>query len=312
MHGRYEWSQRKNPDSVQRAIRYFEQAVTKDPSFAKAFAGLADCYTLRNNVAYGTAGVKEAMEKAGYNARKAVEAGDSLPESHTSLGMVKLRYQWDWNGAEHELRRAIQLDPDYAPAHYWYSNLLAAMRRFEESVREAEIAKGLDPYSPLSHMNYGRALYYARRYDEAATYLAEAAGRYPDSPQPPHVLAIVLMQQGRYDEAIAMLEAMRPNHSRHVLAALGFAYGRAGRPDKAAEVLRDIERLSTPEEPMPPQEKAFVYIGMGERDKAFAQLEEVYQGRFSGLAFLLTDPVYDSLRDDPRFADLARRVNLTP
>jgi tetratricopeptide (TPR) repeat protein len=273
---------------------------------------LADCYSLRNNVAYGTAGVREAMEKAGYNARKAVEAGDSLPEAHTSLGMVKLRYQWDWDGAEREFKRAIELSPDYAPAHYWYSNLLAAMGRFDESIKEAEAAKSLDPYSPLSHMNYGRALYYARRYDEATAYLSEAAEHYPDFPQLPHMLAITWMQQGRYDQAITTLEAMRPKNSRHVDAALGFAYGRTGRLDKAGEMLRDIDRLSTKEEPMPPQEKAFVYIGMGERDEAFAKLEEVYKGRFSGLAYLLTEPAYDSLRDDPRFADLARRVNLMP
>jgi serine/threonine protein kinase/Tfp pilus assembly protein PilF len=312
MHGRSEWSRRKNAADVQKAIDYFERAVTLDPSFAKAYAGLADCYTLRNNVAYGTAGVREAMEKAGYNARKAVEAGDSLPEAHTSLGLVKLRYEWDWAGAEREFRRAIELNSDYESAHYWYSNLLAVMRRFDESVREAEVAKSLDPYSPASHMNYGRALYYARRYDEAAAYLSGAAGRYPEHPQPSHLLALVLMQQGRYDEAVAKLEAMRPRHPRYVNAALGFAYGRMGRLDKAEEMLQNIERLSTPEEPMPPIEWAFVYIGMGRRDDAFAKLEEVYTGRFSHLTYLLTDPVFDSLRDDPRFADLARRVSLTP
>jgi hypothetical protein len=105
---------------------------------------------------------------------------------------------------------------------------------------------------------------------------------------------------------------MRPKNSRHVDAALGFAYGRAGRLNKADEILRDIDRLSTPDEPMPPQEKAFVYIGMGNRDEAFAKLEEAYKGRYFGLAFLLTEPTYDNVRDDPRFADLARRVNLTP
>jgi serine/threonine-protein kinase len=311
MHGRYEWSQRKNPESMRRAIEFFEQAVIKDPSFAKAYAGLADCYSLRNNVAYGAAGVREAMEKASYNARKAVEAGASLPEAHTSLGMVRLRYQWEWGGAERELRRAIELDPDYAPAHFWYSNLLAVTGRFDESIREAELAKGLDPYSPVSYMNYGRALYYARRYDEAAAYLAASAEHYPDYPQLPHILALVLMQQGRYDEAIAKLEGMRPKHSRYVDAALGFAYGKAGRPDDAAEMLRDIDRLSTPEEPMPPLEKALVYIGTGDRDQAFAKLEEVYKDRFSALAYLMTDPMYDDLRTDPRYANLARRLNYT-
>jgi serine/threonine-protein kinase len=312
MHGRAAWAQRKGAEDVQRAVEFFEQAVAKDPSFAKAYAGLADCYLLRNNVAYGAAGVRESMEKGGYNARKAVEAGDSLPESHTSLGMFKLRYEWDWAGAERHFRRALELDPDYAPAHYWYSNLLAARGRFDESVKEAEAAKSLDPYSPLSHMNYGRALYYARRYEEAAAVLSEAAERYPDFPQLPHMLALTLMQQGRYDEAVATLEGMRPKHSRYADAALGFAYGRTGRLDDAAEVLRDIDRISATSEPMPPQEKALVYIGTGDRDRAFEKLEETYADRASALAYLLTDPVYDTLRGDPRFADLARRVNLTP
>jgi serine/threonine-protein kinase len=312
MRGRYEWSQRKNPASVTRAIGFFEQAVAKDPAFAKAYAGLADCYALRNNVAYGPAGTKEAMEKAAYNARKAVEAGDALPESHTSSGLVKLRYEWDWAGAEREFRRAVELDPDYAPAHYWYANLLAVLGRFDDSIREAEVARGLDPYSPLAEHNYARAFHYARRYDEAAALLRSLVERYPTHSQFPHMLALVLVQLGRYDEAIATVERRRAADPRYADAALGYAYGRVGRRDDAAEVLRDIERLSTPEKPMPAQERALVYIGMGERDKAFETLEEVYRDRFAGLAFLKTDPMYDSLRDDPRFEDLARRANLTP
>jgi serine/threonine-protein kinase len=311
MYGRYEWSQRRSPGSLQRAIGYFEQAVDKDPSFAKAYAGLADCYALRNNVAYGPTGTKEAMEKAGYAARKAVEAGDSLSEAHTSMGLFKLRYEWDWAGAEREFRRAVELNADYAPAHYWYSNLLAVYGRSEESIREAEVARSLDPYSPLSEHNYARAFYYARRYDEAEARFRALVARHPEYSQFPHMLALVLMQQGRDDEAIAILERMRPTNPRYASAALGFAYGKVGRPDDALAILRDIERLSTPENPMPAQERALVYIGMRDYDKAFETLEEVYRDRFAGLAFITADPIYDGLRPDPRYADLARRVNLT-
>jgi tetratricopeptide (TPR) repeat protein len=125
------------------------------------------------------------------------------------------------------------------------------------------------------------------------------------------MLALVLMQQGRDDEAIAILEQLRSTNPRYASAALGFAYGKAGRVADAAEMLRDIERLSTPKEPMPAQERALVYIGMRDYDKAFETLEEVYRDRFAGLAFLTADPIYDGLRPDPRYADLARRVNLT-
>jgi serine/threonine protein kinase/tetratricopeptide (TPR) repeat protein len=312
MRGRHEWSQRKNRADVQRAIEYFEQAVAIDPSFAKAYAGLADCYALRNNVAYGPEGTKEAMEKAGYAARKAVEAGDSLPETHTSLGLIKLRYEWDWAGAERAFLRAIELNPDYAPAHFWYSNLLAALGRTDDCIREAEVAKRLDPYSPVAQQNYARAFHYARRHGEAEAHLRGMLERHPDYPQFLHLLGLVLVQQGRYDEAIERLERLRAINPRHAGAALGYAYGKAGRTADALEMLRDIERLSTPENPMPAQERAIVYIGMGDREKAFETLEEVYKERFAGLAFLTVEPGYDSLRGDPRFADLARRVNLTP
>jgi len=312
MRGRYEWSQRRNPGSVERAIRFFEEAVAKDPSFAKAYAGLADCYSLRNNVAYGAAGVREAMEKAGYNARKAVEAGDSLAEAHTSMALVNLQYEWDWAGAEREFKRALELDPDYAPARYWYSNLLALLGRFDDSIREAEAARSLDPYAPTSENNYARAFYYARRYHEAATHYRRMVEQYPDYPQFPHMLALVLLQQGLYGDAIATLERLRETNPRYANGALGFAYGKAGRPEDAAEILRDIDRLSTPENPMPPLERALVYIGLGDRDRAFELLEEVYRNRFPGVTYLETDPMYDGLRPDPKFADLARRLNLRP
>jgi serine/threonine protein kinase/tetratricopeptide (TPR) repeat protein len=312
MRGRYEWSQRKNSGSIERAIGFFEQAVAKDPSFAKAYAGLADCYSLRNNVAYGAAGVQEATEKARYAAHKAVEAGDSLPEAHTSMALFKMQYEWDWAGAEREFKRAAELNPDYAPAHYWYSNLLALLGRFDDSIREAETARGLDPYAPISAHNYARALYYARRYDEAAARFRELAGRYPDYAQFRHMLALTLMQQGNYDEAVATLERLRAENPRYADAALGFAYARTGRPDDAAGILRDIDQLSTPENPMPPLERAVVYIGLGDRDRAFELLEQMYRDKSPGLTYLETDPMYDGLRPDPRFSELARRLNLRP
>ncbi|HWW75802.1 MAG TPA: protein kinase, partial [Pyrinomonadaceae bacterium] len=312
MRGRYEWSQRKNPGSMERAIGFFEQAVAKDPSFAKAYAGLADCYALRNNVAYGAAGVKEAVEKARFAALRAVEAGPSLPEAHTSMALVKMQYDWDWAGAEHEFERALDLNPDYAPAHYWYSNLLAVLGRFDESLREAESARALDPYAPISEHNCARAFYYARRYDEAAARFRSLTERYPDYAQFRHMLALTLMQQGNYDEAVATLERLRAENPRYADAALGFAYAKLGRNEDAAEMLRDIERLSTPDDPMPPLERALVYIGMGDRDRAFELLDETYVERTPGLTYLETDPMYDGLRADPRFAALSRRLNLRP
>jgi tetratricopeptide (TPR) repeat protein len=218
-----------------------------------------------------------------------------------------LNYEWDWNRAEQEFRRAIDLDPDYASARYGYSNLLVVLKRFDESIAESDAAKSLDPYSPVSDMNHGRALYYARRYDEAAEYFRRMLEQNPDCPQCLHMTALVQLQQGLYGEAIATLEKLHEKKPLHAAAALGYAYAKAGRHDDAIRMLRELEQSS---DPISPHEKALVYIGLGDRDQAFSMLEEAYDDRFAGLIYLTTDPIYDDLRPDPRFAELARRLKL--
>ncbi|MBA3711708.1 MAG: protein kinase [Pyrinomonadaceae bacterium] len=311
MRGRYYWGLKRDRENIQTAIRLFERAIELDPSFAKAYTGLADSYVLITNVAYGPVPTKEAMDKARWNARQALDLDDALPEAHTSMGIIKLLHGWNWQEAEQEFARAIELDPEYAPARYWYSNLLAMQGRFDESIMQSVIAKGLDPYSPHAEVNYGRALYYSRRYDEAAAHFHKLLEGNPDYPQFLHMMGLVLLQQGRYEEAIATLEKLYSIRPLHAAAALGYAYGKAGRHHDALGILRTLDEFSRTE-PIPPLEKALVYIGMGHRDEAFSMLEKVYEERFGILAYLTTDPLYDDLRPDPRFADLARRLNLTP
>lgn len=308
MRGRHLWSLKRNRQNIREAINLFERAIELDPSFAKAYAGLADSYAL-TNVLYGVAPIREAMDKARWAARKAIELDDSLAEAHTSVGLVSLRYEWDWQESEREFKRAIELNPEYAPARFWYSNLLAARGRFDESIKQGELAKSYDPYSRLADMNYGRALYYQRRYDAAAAHFATLLEQNPDYPQFLHVMGFVLVQQGRFDEAIAALEKLHAKDPLHAAAALGYAYGKAGRGDDARRVLRELDELSKTEA-VPPQEKALVYLGLGDRDMAFAQLEACYEARVTGLIYLTTDPIYDDLRTDPRFAELAGRLNL--
>lgn len=311
MRGRRYWSLKRDRENIQAAIELFDRAIELDPAFAKAYTGLADSYVLMSNVAYGPMRTKEAMDKARWAARQALEIDESLPEAHTSMGVIKFRYDWEWEQSEQLFRRAIVLDPEYAPAHYWYSNLLAVSGRFEEALRESETAKALDPYSPVSAMNYGRMLYYARRYDEAAEYFRKLLGERPDYPQFQHLMGLILLQQGRYPEAIAVLEKMHEPNPRFAAAALGFAYGKAGRLVEAAGILRELDEFNR-KEPMPSLEKALVYIGTGDKDAAFAQLEDAYKERFASLAYLRIDPLYDDLRSEPRFADLIRRVNVKP
>jgi tetratricopeptide (TPR) repeat protein len=226
---------------------------------------------------------------------------------------MKMSYMEGRQEAEQEFRRAIELDPDYAQARYWYSNLLAASGRFDESIRESEIARSLDPYSPVAEMNYGRALYYARRFDEAETYFRRLLERSPDNEQFQHMAGYLFLRQGHYDEGVAILEKLHAEDPLYGAAALGYAYGKVGRYEEARAALRELDALSTPEKPLPQFEKAVVYIGMGDRDAAFAMLERAYQEQFGQLLIYLTiDPIYDDLRADPRYADLVRRINQTP
>jgi tetratricopeptide (TPR) repeat protein len=312
MRGRYVWSLKRDRENIRQAISLFEQARDLDPSFARAYTGLADCYALTSNVLYGPMPIAEAMAKARYNARQALALDDSLPEAHTSMGVIRMQFDWDWAEAEREFKRASELDPEYAPAHFWYTVLLAARGRFDEAVRESEVARSLDPYSALADQNYARALYYARRFDEAEAYLRKKIEEKPEAPQLKHIMGYVLLQQGRVDEAIATFKELIPARRLYSTAALGYAYGRAGRDEDALRMLDDLDAFSKAGEIVPPFEKAVIYIGMGRKDEAFAMLNEAYEMRTPNLVGLAAEPACDDIRSDPRFADLMRRLNLAP
>ncbi|MBV8857867.1 MAG: protein kinase [Acidobacteria bacterium] len=312
MLGRNVWSLKRNGENTQEAIRLFEQAVAADPTFARAYSGLADCYAMSDNILYGPIRTSEAMNKARYNARMALELDDSLAEAHTSMGLVRLRYDWDWAEAEREFKRAIELNPEYAQAHFWYTSVLAARGRFDEAIRESEAARALDPYSAFADQNYARALYYARRPGEAEAYLRQKIEEKPGVPQLQHMLGYVLLQQGRIDEAIAIFEKLPPERRLYSAAALGYSYGRAGREEDALRMIGELDEFSRQGVFVPPFEKALIYIGMNRRDEAFALLNESYDLRTPNLTVLAVEPAFDVIRDDPRFADLTRRLNLTP
>ena len=310
MRGRYYWT-RRDRDNIQIAIKYFDQAIDLDPSFAEAYAGLADCYVLSSSVLYGPMKPAEAIEKASYNARKAIELNATLPEAHTSMGTINLKYNWDWKEAERDYQLATNLDPNYAPARFWYANLLIVLGRPDDAIREAAIGKSLDPYAHVSMMNYARTLYYARRFDEAAESLNELLQEDAEYAQGLHMLAWVRIQQRRFGDAIILLEKLHAKDPLHSSAALGLAYGKAGKRTDALKMIQELDEFAR-ERSIPPLEKALVHIGLGELDEAFEGLEQAYRDRVPNLAYLTTDPIYDDLRKDARFNDLARRVGLLP
>jgi eukaryotic-like serine/threonine-protein kinase len=308
--GLYYWN-RRDKDNILRAIDSFNQAIERDPAYARAYAGLAECYVMMPTVAFRAMKTQDAMEKAAWAAKKALAIDQNLPEAHTSLGIVQLRYEWNWQAAEKSFMQAIALAPDLASAHYWYSNLLAVIGRLEESRIESERARQLEPLSPLYITNLGKAYYRARDFDKTIGYFRNVLSEDPNNTSAMYMLALAYFQKSMYPEAIELLEKLSNINKWYAAAPLGYAYAKAGRVDDARRILNEMEERSKTEH-LPAQERAIVYIGLGDNDSAFYWLEESYKERFGSIIALTTDPFFDSIKSDPRFAVLARKINLVP
>ena len=308
LRGRDYWRFR-DEENIKRAIEHFDAATKHDPSYARAYAGLSDSYVLLNVVSYGHMDTKEAMSKAEWAAKRAIEIDEKSAEAHTSLGAVEMRYHWNWAGAEREFKRAIQLKPDYAPAHHWYSNLLAIMGNVRESIAESERAKDLDPFSPVASMNYCRALYVARQYDDADACFVKLSNDQPGYTNGQYVHAFVYIKQGRYLDAIRIFEALYSANKRAGGAALGYAYGIAGRKEDARRVLSEMLDLMKLDY-LPPQEIALIYLGLGDGQNTFIWLNKAADERFAPLASITVDPLFDTIRSDERFDELLKKLSL--
>ncbi|MDQ3918332.1 MAG: protein kinase, partial [Acidobacteriota bacterium] len=302
---------RRDQNNIKTAIGLFEKATELDPLYAQAHAALADAYMFLPTVAFGPERTADVIDKARASAKKAIELSPLLCEAHTSLGVILLKYDWNWKGAEEEFRRAIELNPDYSPAHFAYSNLLMITGRYEEAIRESERNKALDPFSPPAILNVGRAHYFARRYDDAITYCNQVLDKQPQNESALYVLGASYLQKGRYHKGIEALERLYSVNPLFAAAPLGYAYGKVRRRAEALRILGALPELSKGR-PVPAQEKAIISIGLNDRDRAFMYLEQAYNERFSSLISLSVEPLFDDIRADPRYADLARRMNLRP
>lgn len=308
--GRYYWNKR-DPANIRRAIDFFNQAIELDPAYALAHAGLAECYAMMPTVAFGMMNTKDAMDKATAAAKTALEIDPNLAEAHTALGTVQLRYEWNWEAAEKSFKQAIALAPDLPSAHYWYSTLLGITGRNEESIVESERAKQLEPFSPLYLTNLGKAYYLARDFDKTIEYFRKVLAETPNSQSAMYMLALAYFQKGLHNEAIQILQDLSIENKWYAAATLGYAYAKVGRIDDARRILDEMEEHSKNER-VPPQERAIVYIGLGDYDAAFHWLEESYNERFGSIIGLTSDPFFDSIKSDPRFPVLARKINLIP
>jgi TolB-like protein/DNA-binding winged helix-turn-helix (wHTH) protein/Tfp pilus assembly protein PilF len=306
--GQYFWNKR-TIEGFERAIDYYQQAIAKDPNYARAYAGLADSYSLIPG--YSSAPPSEYMPKARAAALRALELDQGLPEAHTALALIVQNYDYDWQTAEKEFRRAIELNPNYATAHQWYAEHLMWRGLFDEALRESERARQLDPLSLIIATDNGAILYFSRQYDRAIGKLRTVRELDPSFPRAPGLLVWAYEQKGMFADALADLEKWRslyPNSLRN-WSELAYIYGRTGQQAQARLALAKLEQLSRRQHVEP---GGFVraHIGMGNQDQAFAYLEKAYSQHSSAAITLKVDPLYDPLRSDPRFQDLLRRVGL--
>ena len=306
--GRFYWNKR-TVETNKKSIEYFNQAIEKDPSFALAYAGLADCYVIRINPLQP----REKMLKAKAAAIRALELDDSLSEAHTSLARVLAVYDWDSKGAEKEFKRAIELNPRNAIAHQWYGGYFEASGRHNESIAERKRACDLDPLSLNANSELGLAFYFARDYDQAIEQFQKTLELQPNFSLVDAFLPAAFEQKGKYDQAIAGFQngiALKGSTElSFLMSGLGHVYGVSGKKAEARALLDELKQMSL-QEYVPAESIALVYAGLGEKDQAFAWLEKAYGERSFGVAWLKVEPRWDSLRSDPRFADLLRRVGL--
>ncbi len=308
INGRYLWRTR-DKEKVKKAIEYFNEAIRLDPNYAQAYAGLSDSYILSNTPHYGTKSTAEAMTKAEEAAREAIALNDNLPEAHTSLGVVYMKWNWNWQKAEAEFKRAIDLNYEYATAHYQYSNLLIITGRLPEARAESAVAQKLDPFSTAGSLNYCRTFYYARD-NRASQCFEKLVQENSGNTHYKYMLALAYLNRGMYQQATPILEGIYAEDKITAGAALGYAYGFSGRREDALRVISEMEALQTDEVHISPQEFAFIYIGLGEKDKAFSLLKKAASERYAPLTYLGVEPMFDNIRSDARFADLAQSLNL--
>ena len=308
LRGRFEWN-RRTREAVNDAIVLFEQAIAEDPGYALAYTGLSDSYAL--HVDYRSIPVAEGLDRAKMYARKALELDDTLAEAHASLAWVSFIHDWDWDEADREFRRAIELDPRYASARQWYAFLLACRGNIEEALIEAHTALELDPASVSGRRSIGWLYYYARRWDQARYHLSRAIAMNPMAEESYRVLGFTLAEQGQFDEAERVLrEAVGlPGSVVYAKAALGYVLGRAGKRDEALALVRDLEGMAATGY-VSPVAFGYIYLGLGDVEQSLHWIERAHAERRGWMAYLKVTPIFDSVREDPRFQRWVARMKL--
>jgi len=304
--GRYQWNKRTS-ESLKQAVEFFDQAILKDPNYALAHSGLAESYVLFPN--YAVAMPLDSMPKAKSAALRAIALDDSLAETHTALGIYYSEFAWNPPAAEKEFRRAIELNPNYAPAHQQFGiECLTPAGRFDEAIAEGKKAAELDPASPIIVADVGSAMYKARRFDEALVELNKAATLDQKFSVTNWYTGLVFHAKGQYADAVAAYRrALAGDSNPWVKALLIRSLAKAGQRNEAVELLGDLQAEAA-KRVVSSASLAIAYGSLGEKDKAFAFLDKEIAERNGRCPLFAVNPAFDDLRDDPRFAELIKRV----
>jgi TolB-like protein/tetratricopeptide (TPR) repeat protein len=309
LQGRYYWNQ-LTPPGIRRGIACFEQVVSMEPDNALAWAGMADCYSMLPII--GDEPGNEILPKALAAAQRSVELGGDLAEAHSSLGTVKVWMEWDWPGAEAEFRRALELNPSYVQAHRYYAHLLSQTGRHAEAAVLMDVARSLDPLSPIMHALSGHLRWHARDYRGAMTHLREAEAISANLWIVHTFLGRVYECTGRWEESLREYQKafdLSGGGSTEPIAFRARVQALTGDRAAAEQALHTLLALSE-RKFVPPYNIAIIYAGLGDTENTLHWLEKGFELRDVRLVFLLVDPRWDGIRQEPRFQNLSRRLNL--
>lgn len=298
-------------DGFRKGLDYFRQAIEMAPDYAPAYSGLATCYCLLGGHGFETVRPHEAIPAAREAVVKALRLDNTLPEAHAFLGIIRLKYDWNWPGAEVEFLRAIELNPNYAQAHIFYSYHLEAMGSQEAAIAEARSARALDPLSLPANINLGWQLLKADRLKEGRQIFEATAEFDPDFWGVHWGLGQYYLKSGETEKAVAEFERAIAAGGGHAMpiSGLGYAYAVSGQAAKAKEMLDKLADLAK-RGYVSPFNMAIIHAGLGNRDEAFSFLEQAYADRSRSMAWLNVTGELDNLRSDPRFGALLRRIGL--
>jgi len=308
--GRY-FQDRRTPEGLNKSLDYFQQAIDRDPGYARAFAGLADSYVglaVRSDMS-----PRDSYQKAKTAVARALEIDNTIGEAHAALATVKYLYDWDWPAAEIESRRAIELSPNHPQAHQAYAGYLLVMGRNQEAISEIKKALELDPLSLALNVFLARLLFFSHEYDqtiEQCRRTLEMDGNFGAA----HLfLGRAYKEKRMYQEALAELQKAGTllGDNAEISALIGYTNAVSGHRLEAEKIARDLQGFAK-QRYVSPYHLAMIYAGLGDRDEAFRSLEKAYEDREGRLSIIKLAPEFDGLRSDARFADLIRRVGLSP